>query len=263
MLDWAADEGWNPGLDDAAPFHAADPAGFFVAEAGGAPVAAISVVVHSGAFAFLGLYLCRPDWRGRGIGYGLWQHALAHAGGRTVGLDGVAAQQSNYAKSGFVLAGATSRYSGLLAPETHPEVRAAVPDDAPALARLDAEANGIERPAFLATWLAPSETRRTVVLVRDGIAGVATARLCRYGAKVGPIVAPTPEDALALAAAALAEVTAAPLVTSIDLPEANAALAGTLTTLGFENSFTTARMYRGPAPDAGPTLQAIATMELG
>ena len=27
ILDWAADEGWNPGLDDAAACHAADPAG--------------------------------------------------------------------------------------------------------------------------------------------------------------------------------------------------------------------------------------------
>src|SRR5262245_49128429 len=27
-LDWAAAEGWNPGLDDATPFHVADPAGF-------------------------------------------------------------------------------------------------------------------------------------------------------------------------------------------------------------------------------------------
>ena len=40
MLDWAADEGWNPGLDDAAAFRAADPDGFFVAEVDGEPVAA-------------------------------------------------------------------------------------------------------------------------------------------------------------------------------------------------------------------------------
>ena len=32
---------------------------------------------------------------------------------------------------------------------------------------------------------------------------------------------------------------------------------------GFTIGFTTARMYRGPAPVTAPTLQAIATMELG
>ena len=44
VLDWAADEGWNPGLDDAAAFYAADPAGFLIKEVDGQPVAAISVV---------------------------------------------------------------------------------------------------------------------------------------------------------------------------------------------------------------------------
>lgn len=30
-VDWAAREGWNPGLHDAACFYAADPKGFFLA----------------------------------------------------------------------------------------------------------------------------------------------------------------------------------------------------------------------------------------
>lgn len=97
MLDWAAGEGWNPGLDDASVFHATDPEGFFIAERDGTPVASISVVNHTDDFAFLGFYICRPECRGQGIGLGLWHHALAHAGPRTVGLDGVAAQEANYA----------------------------------------------------------------------------------------------------------------------------------------------------------------------
>ena len=61
VLEWAADEGWNPGVEDAEAFLAADPEGFFVTEDDGVPVAAISVVNHSPDFAFLGLYLCRPS----------------------------------------------------------------------------------------------------------------------------------------------------------------------------------------------------------
>ena len=72
VLDWAASEGWNPGLDDAAAFFAADPDGFFVAEdPSGEILAAISVVNHSDDFAFLGLYILRPEYRGQGIGLGL------------------------------------------------------------------------------------------------------------------------------------------------------------------------------------------------
>lgn len=71
ILSWAAAEGWNPGLDDAAVFFASDPEGFFVADLDNGPIAAISVVNHSSDFAFLGLYLCLPKHRGKGIGFGL------------------------------------------------------------------------------------------------------------------------------------------------------------------------------------------------
>jgi hypothetical protein len=34
LVAWAADEGWNPGLDDAESFRAVDPAGFLALELG-------------------------------------------------------------------------------------------------------------------------------------------------------------------------------------------------------------------------------------
>ena len=43
-VDWAAAEGWNPGLRDADAFCAADPEGFWLAELGTEPVGCISVV---------------------------------------------------------------------------------------------------------------------------------------------------------------------------------------------------------------------------
>ena len=101
ILDWAAEEGWNPGWDDAAAFHAADPKGFFLALDDSEPVAAISVVNHSDTFAFLGLYIALPSHRRKGIGLGLWRHAIKHAGDRTIGLDGVPDQKANYAASDF------------------------------------------------------------------------------------------------------------------------------------------------------------------
>ncbi len=56
-VDWAAAEGWNPGLSDAACFRAADPGGFLVGRLDGVPVATISVVRYGTSFAFLGLYI--------------------------------------------------------------------------------------------------------------------------------------------------------------------------------------------------------------
>lgn len=262
VLDWAAAEGWNPGLDDARPFHAADPQGFFIAEADGAPVAAISVVNHDADFAFLGLYLCQPEWRGRGIGLALWNHALAHAGDRSIGLDGVAAQQENYARSGFVLTGSTTRFTGSLAAQGSASVAPAQAEDFEALHRLDQLASGMDRAAFLRAWTTQAASRRTVLHRSDGhIDGFATLRLCREGCKIGPIIAPDAATALRLARAALSELGAGPVI--IDLPQQAKGLARMLGDLGFSPGFTTARMFRGTPPQQGAALQAVASMELG
>ncbi|MCH5142005.1 hypothetical protein JMU72_14470, partial [Mammaliicoccus sciuri] len=61
LLDWAAAEGWNPGLDDARPFQLADPRGFLGAFVGDRMAAGISVVAYDRGFGFLGLYICHPD----------------------------------------------------------------------------------------------------------------------------------------------------------------------------------------------------------
>jgi GNAT superfamily N-acetyltransferase len=114
--DWAAAEGWNPGLADAASFATVDPEGFLIGELDGAPAATISCVNYDARFAFLGFYIVRPDLRGRGYGLRIWNAAVAHAPARTVGLDGVVAQQENYRKSGFRFAYANIRYGGTVAP---------------------------------------------------------------------------------------------------------------------------------------------------
>jgi GNAT superfamily N-acetyltransferase len=261
VLRWAAEEGWNPGLDDAEAFQATDPAGFFVATDNRQPVAAISVVNHSDTFAFLGLYLCRLEYRGKGIGFGLWKHALKHAGDRTVGLDGVPAQETNYAKSGFVLAGRTLRLEGKV-PDANFGYPVATGEDLNVIMKLDRTANGFDRSNFLNAWTANCLTRKTVVLSEKGtVTGFATARICEKGCKIGPIVAPTPEDAYHLAVEAAATVGQTDVI--IDTPHTATGLERLLREKGFVETFSTARMYRGTAPTVATGLQAIATMELG
>src|SRR5262249_33540377 len=115
-VNWAADEGWNPGLGDGACFATVDREGFLIGEVEGAAAATISCLNYDERFAFLGFYIVRPDLRGRGYGLRIWNAAIAHAGARTVGLDGVVAQQDNYRKSGFRLAYANIRYGGTIGP---------------------------------------------------------------------------------------------------------------------------------------------------
>lgn len=261
VLEWAADEGWNPGVEDAEAFLAADPEGFFVTEDDGVPVAAISVVNHSPDFAFLGLYLCRPSHRGRGIGYALWQHALEHAGHRTVGLDGVPEQQQNYVRSGFAHAGSTVRYAGKIEPVRDGAIRLARPDEAGQLIAMEAEASGTDKPAYLAAWFTNTGTRKTFVLGKDGkIDGIVTVRKCRTGAKIGPLIASDAAGALRLIRHAADAIDPALM---IDVPAASAALDALCRSLGLDATFHTARMYRGRETSGRRDFFAVATLELG
>ncbi|WP_239495848.1 GNAT family N-acetyltransferase [Yoonia maritima] len=263
MLDWAAAEGWNPGIDDASVFFQTDMHGFFVAELDGAIVAAISVVNHNDDMAFLGLYLCGPMYRGKGIGYGLWKYALAHAGPRTVGLDGVKEQQANYARSGFTLAGASTRMQGCIPQVLTDDIRPINYElDVEVITQLDGAANGYARDAFLSGWTNDTDERKTLVYETNGtVTGFATIRRCKSGHKVGPVIAPNSDIALKLLSAAAKHMSAHQVI--IDMTDGQPQFKDQLITFGFEPIFETARMYRGTPPKKNATLFAIATMELG
>src|SRR4051794_10280874 len=119
-VDWAAAEGWNPGLSDAACFAIPDAKGFFVGEIHGEPVATVSCVNYDDRFAFLGFYIVRSGFRDRGHGLRMWTAAIAQAGARVIGLDGVVAQQNNYRKPRFQLPHANTRYGGIAAAPSRP-----------------------------------------------------------------------------------------------------------------------------------------------
>src|SRR5438270_3178464 len=137
-VDWAAAEGWNPGLSDAACFAIPDAKGFFVGEIDGEPVATVSCVNYDDRFAFLGFYIVRSGFRGSGHGLRIWNAAIAHAGARVIGLDGVVAQQDNHKRSGFQLAYANIRYGGIVAAPPNPPANVIALDTIP-FARVEAD----------------------------------------------------------------------------------------------------------------------------
>jgi ribosomal protein S18 acetylase RimI-like enzyme len=187
-IEWAAEEGWNPGLHDADTFRAADPRGFFVGTLNGEAVAAISVVKYEPGFAFLGLYIVRPEWRGRGLGWALWQHGMASAAGRQVGLDGVVAQQANYRKSGFELAWRNVRYEGRGGTSAPKDARVADLAGVPlgTVCAFDNAYFPAERAAFLRSWLTQPDAAARGWIEDGRLQGYGLVRRCRSGWKVGP-----------------------------------------------------------------------------
>lgn len=261
-VDWAAREGWNPGLDDAAAFLAQDPGAFRGLFLGEELAAVISATAYDGGFAFVGFYICRPDLRGRGLGYALWRDTFAGLDG-TVGLDGVVTQQENYARSGFVLAHRNIRYGGP-ARETAGEAHVAgiAPAHPAAVAALDRRCFGFPRPRFLAAWLTPPRGRGLVLEEAGAVKGYGVIRRCREGHKIGPLFAADADTAGALFRALAAEAKDGPVF--LDVPEPNAAARALAEQAGLSPVFETARMYRGPAPDLPlPNIFGITTFEQG
>ncbi|MGD1879629.1 MAG: GNAT family N-acetyltransferase [Kiloniellaceae bacterium] len=267
-VDWAAAEGWNPGLDDLAVFHGTDPSGFFMGYLDDQPVSSISVVRYGETYGFLGFYIVRPDQRGSGAGIATWNHGMAYLAGRTVGLDGVVAQQDNYRKSGFVYAGANLRHSGvpeIPAEESSADIRPVTPDDLPALIAYDRQFFAAPREVFTTPWVLPGTgvQRAARIAVKDGaIAGYGVLRRCLSGYKIGPLFAEDEATAEALFAALCA--TAPGEEIALDTPVDNEAAVALATRHGLAPVFETARMYRGAAP-ALPTGRTfgITTFELG
>lgn len=222
IVDWAADEGWNPGLDDAAAFHASDPGGFLIGSIDGEPVAAISVVRHDPTFAFLGLYLVRPAWRGQGHGMAMWRAGLELADDRTIGLDGVVARQDDYRRSGFALVRSNVRYGGGGGGSTPAGLTPLgdVPRDA--LRAYDAGVFPSRRDRYLDAWLAMPEAHGLAVVHDDGtLAGYGVARPCRVGVKIGPLFGDDPATAERLFGGLAAWTGDRELF--LDVPEPNAA----------------------------------------
>jgi ribosomal protein S18 acetylase RimI-like enzyme len=265
VIDWAAAEGWNPGLDDHETFRAADPPGFRVGLLDDEPVASISVVRYGSSFAFLGLYIVLPDFRGQGFGWRLWQEGMAAAAGRQVGLDGVLAQQDNYRKSGFSLAWRNVRCegAGLAHASSERRVRPLQQVKWEEILAYDRAFFPADRSTFLHAWLRQPHAEVLGYVDQGRLQGYGLIRRCRTGWKIGPLFADDEEIAESLYEALAGHAPASEPV-SLDVPEPNRAAMALTRRHGMRVVFETARMYTGtPPPLPLERTFGITSFELG
>ncbi|MEE4377799.1 MAG: GNAT family N-acetyltransferase [Candidatus Competibacteraceae bacterium] len=261
-IDWAAAEGWNPGLHDANAFYATDPKGFFIGKLNGEPVAVISAVRYDDQFGFLGFYIVHPEHRGKGYGYQLWQAGMAYLGNRNVGLDGVVAEQANYRQSGFQYAYANQRYEGQ-GGGAFP-INVVLLDGIPFEQVLAYDSACFTRPrlSFLTRWIRQPQGAALGVLEGDQLVGYGVIRACRSGQKIGPLFADDADAAEALFQALASTVPGEPLY--LDVPRANPAALELVQRHAMKPVFETARMYT--QGDPGVPVQrvfGVTSFELG
>lgn len=254
-IDWAAAEGWNPGLNDAACFYAIDPHGFFVGKLDGRMIACGSAPVYDGEFAFIGLYIVEPAFRSKGYGLALTEAMLAYAGNRNVGLDGLEAMAERYARLGFRSAHRSVRHA--FTPVGTKNVAAEIVplSDVPfaELAAYDCEHFFASRDNFLKAWIAQPQAVALGFVDAGRLKGYGVLRKCRSGYKIGPLITEQPEIAETLFDALCNHAIGEPV--SIDIPEPNQAGKALAVRNEMQPNFACERMYlRG---DPGLPLQSI------
>ncbi len=264
-LSWAADEGWNPGLSDAESFMTIDRNGFYMGFLDNEPIASLSAVSYGPEFGFLGLYIVKPAYRGKGYGWKLWQKAITHLPTQNIGLDGVVAQQENYKKSGFRFAYRNIRYEGMGIKEkiADPQIVSLL-DVPPALLNAyDQSVFLIPRPAFLASWIQQPGGMAIGYLTGSSLTGYGVIRPCKTGYKIGPLFADSHLVANLLFRKLL---TFAGLGSPVffDVPEPNAQAGELARTHGMKPMFETARMYtKDPPKTPLDRVFGITTFEVG
>jgi GNAT superfamily N-acetyltransferase len=275
LVDWAAREGWNPGLHDADLFWATDSEAFIAADLDGEMIGGGAITSYDSEFGFMGFFIVRPEYRGKGLGDRIW-HARRERlikrlhPGATIGMDGVFEMQDYYSKGGFVFSHRDLRFC-LEIPETGlPQLNSGENGDIVPLAEMaiddiasyDRTCFPAARQTFLRGWIGQPDSL-ALGSVRNGrLTGFGVIRTCREGFKIGPLFS----DEVQTADRLFVQLTgfAVGQLVYLDVPEKNPAALDLARKYEMAEVFGCARMYLGPAPEvAHQRIFGVTTFELG
>jgi creatinine amidohydrolase/Fe(II)-dependent formamide hydrolase-like protein/GNAT superfamily N-acetyltransferase len=239
--------GWNQTEEDWQLFLQRSPARCYVAVADGRVVGTITTLDHRGQVAWMSMLLVDPEFRQMGIGSRLFDRALeAISECPVVALDATPAGQGLYAQRGFEPGFELDRLvtSQLLPLNGGPPsgVRPIAEEDWPAIAALDRPTFGADRTPVLRALWARAPQRAWAYMRERHLAGYCFGRDGSRYVQVGPVVAETSEDALALCRASMRGLTGRAVV--LDVPVFQPALRAWLYSLGFARQRSLVRMTR-------------------
>jgi len=268
LVNWAAQEGWNPGPHDAEVFFATDPEGFYGYFDRDEMIAGGSIVSYQKAFGFMGFFIVKPEYRASGIGRKLWcqrrDTLLSRLNpGAAIGMDGVVAMQPFYKKGGFEIAFRDERHEKTGTTfEIADNITPINDGDFDAIMTYDLQCFGFERPQFMKPWIKLPESYTFKFVENGEIKGFAVLRKATKGYKICPLFADDPTIATELYKACLNAVPGEPVY--LDIPVINQAAVELTKAFNTTYVFECARMYYGKPPEiAVDKIFGITTFELG
>ncbi len=193
VITWAEAEGWNPGKFDSRSYFALDQKGHFLLQVGQTPIGAISVVRYDNYLSFIGLFIVRPEYRSKGYGKLLWDHAMRQIEGiKKTGLYAVPKEIPRYQKAGFKDRYHNFRYhqvsSQNIENSSHLSVR--IKSSASFFENLcdyDQLYFGHSRKNFFESLFKMPQTWAFVSLSNKKVNGYGVIRPCKIGYRIGPL----------------------------------------------------------------------------
>jgi GNAT superfamily N-acetyltransferase len=249
--DWAAAEGWNPGLSDLRIAWQTDSQAFVTLREGDRLAGGGSIYSYDGRFGFMGLFIMRADLRRQGLGAVLWHWRRDTLLGRlregaSIGMDGVFDMVPFYEKGGFKPAYRDLRYQGIAAGRRSGRVITLGPADFGDIEAYDRAFFPAPRAAFLRGWLSQGGAHIAGIRESGRLVACGVARPCRVGFKIGPLFADRSDVAADVLGDLMARIAGSQV--QIDIPEPNEAGLAIARGLGLSMSFGCVRLYHGPDP---------------
>ena len=268
LVNWAEEEGWNPGPYDADVYFATDPDGFYGYFHDGSLIGGGSIVSYNKEFGFMGFFIVRPEYRSNGIGKKLWYQRRDTLLSRLkkdapIGMDGVITMQPFYRKGGFEILFRDERYEKIGEEFTiDKNISPILNEDVELILAYDKQCFGFSRPQFMKLWLKLKGNKTFKYVEKRKLKGFAIVRKANKGYKVCPLFADNEMIAEELYKACLNSVIGEPLY--LDIPAINDGAVKIIKKYKATYVFECARMYYGKPPDIDiDKVFGITTFELG
>lgn len=241
-----AEAGWNQTEQDWQRFLALRPDGCFLGLWNGRPVGSVTTCVFR-SVAWIGMMLVTAEFRQRGIGRALLEHAMDSLDSEivtSIRLDATPLGRPLYLKLGFCAQFEVIRYGG------HPQAQATDFDIRPydltdfeSINELDRWVVGADRRQLLARLLDDAFSSARVYANAGSIDGYALFRGGSQATQIGPCIAKNEPAGRALLLDALSRLAGKNVY--VDVPEQNAASAAVVQSAGLKPLRQLTRMCRG------------------
>jgi GNAT superfamily N-acetyltransferase len=264
--------GWNQTAQDWERFLTASPGGCFVADLDGGVCGTATTISYEQRFAWVGMVLVDPEFRGRGVGGKLLARAIEHLDGgkiSTIKLDATPLGKPLYEKLGFVSEYEIERWivrtSSLPSTKTRGSRPPGLlsPDSLDSIFGLDRDIFGADRGSLLESLHREAPDLTFAIGNANIVEGYAFGRRGCFADHLGPWMATDAQVARQLLEAFLACCGQDTIV--VDCLKSNTMARSLLQSFGFTYSRPLTRMYRGANlhPGRAERLCAILGPEFG